>query len=344
MEKVYYDPSTGYTGIDPLRRKSNEKRSVVKNWLESQSTYTLHKPARRIYERNKVLVSRIDEQWQMDLVDLSSLQKYNNKYRYLLMCIDIFSKYAWSEPIKSKNSSSVLQAFKNILNSTDRKPEKLQTDAGTEFVNQSFQRFLKENNILFFTTASELKASVVERFNRTIKERMFRYFTKNNTYRYLDILPDLLNGYNNTIHRTIGIEPAKVNSKTSLQILERAYKIHDFKVSSFKFDIGDKVRISKMKGKFEKGYLPNWSEETFVVQGKLGRKPPVYILYDEMGEKLEGVFYETELQKVQTLSDVHTVDKVLKTRKKSGKTEYFVKWKGYPDKFNSWVSRIIKII
>lgn len=344
MEKVYYDPNTGYTGIEPLKLKTGKKQNVVRNWLESQPAYTLHKSAKRHYARNRVLVSRIDEQWQMDLVDLSSLHKYNDKYKYLLMCIDLFSKYAWSEPIKSKNTSSVLQAFKNILSSTERKPEKLQTDAGTEFVNRTFQNFLNDNNIVFFTTASELKASVVERFNRTLKERMFRYFTKNNTYRYLDVLPKLMNGYNNSFHRTIGMEPSKVNQKNALYILDKAYKIHDTKEQHFKFEIGDKVRISKMKGTFEKGYLPNWTVETFIVHEKLSRKPPVYVLHDEMDEKLAGVFYEEEMQKVEILSDVYIVEKVLKTRKKAGKTEHFVKWKGYPEKFNSWVSRLIKII
>ena len=100
MEKIYYDPKTGYTGIEPLVKQAKGRRKNVIDWLEIQPTYTLHKPARKKYPRNRVIVSRIDEQWAIDLVDLQSLSKYNDGYKYLLNCIDIFSKYAWSVATK----------------------------------------------------------------------------------------------------------------------------------------------------------------------------------------------------------------------------------------------------
>lgn len=109
----------------------------------------------------------------------------------------------------------------------------------------------------------------------------------------------------------------------------------------YKFNVGDKVRVSKVKKLFEKGYEPNWSEETYVVMQRVNRKPVVYRLKDQLGEKLDGVFYEQELQKVNVVDDVYIVEKVLKTRKVKGKMEYFVKWRGYPEKFNSWVTELI---
>ena len=204
LNKLYYDSSTGYTGLDQLYSRAREikpkiKKSSIKIWLEKQPTYTLHKPARRRYSRNKIIVSGIDEQFQADLVDLQSLQEHNDGFKYLLTCIDVFSKMAWAIPLKSKVSKNIITAFQEIF-SSGRKPYKLQTDAGTEFVNKEVQKYLKSEFIDFFVTKSETKASVVERFNRTLKERMWRYFTKNNSYRYLDILPNMLENYNNSYH------------------------------------------------------------------------------------------------------------------------------------------------
>jgi hypothetical protein len=115
------------------------------------------------------------------------------------------------------------------------------------------------------------------------------------------------------------------------------------KFTVFKFEVGDKVRISRIKGIFEKGYVPNWSEEIFVVHDKKARQPPVYEVKDQLGEVLEGVFYEQELQYVDIVDDVYVVEKIVSTRKKKGETRYLVKWRGYPDKFNSWVTDIIKL-
>ena len=208
-------------------------------WLEIQPAYTSRKPARRKIIRNKVIVSCIDEQWQIDLEDLQSLAKYNDGYKYLLNCIDVFSKFAWSVPIKNKTGISIVEAFHTILKQ-GKKTQKVQSDAGKEFVNTNFQKLLKKYEIYFFTTNSELKACIVERFNRTLKERMWRYFTKNNTNRYVDVLSDLMFGYNNTKHRTIGVEPINVNERNESKILENAYKIESS--IEFKFNVGDKKR------------------------------------------------------------------------------------------------------
>lgn len=348
FEKIFYSAQTGYTSLNQLYSRSKLvddkiKKSDVKKWLEKQPTYTLHKPARKSYTRNRVLVSGIDEQWQCDLADLSSLSTHNDGYRYLLNCIDIFSKFAWSQPLKTKSSKEVLQAFKNILSSSKRKPFKLQSDAGTEFLNKDFQKFLKSEEISFFTTKSEMKASIIERFNRTIKERMWRFFTKNNTHRYIDVLQDLMHNYNTSYHRTIGTEPINVTVKNEREILNKVFRVNN-KNTLYKFEINDKVRISKVKKHFEKGYWPNWTEEYFMIENRFDRNPPVYTLKDQLGEKLEGVFYEAELQKIDTSStDLFIVEKILKTRKKAGKTDYFVRWRGYPSTFDSWVSDLVKV-
>ena len=134
-------------------------------------------------------------------MDISSLARFNKGYKFLLTCIDVFSKFAWVVPLKNKTGESLVNGFQSILD-LGRSPEKLQTDKGTEFLNRNFQSFLKEKNIHFFTTNNELKASVVERFNRTLKTRMWKYFTAKNTRVYIEILQDIVHAYNNSYHQS----------------------------------------------------------------------------------------------------------------------------------------------
>ena len=144
-----------------------------------QDTYTLHKPARR-HRRNRVIVGEIDELWQMDLADMQAIAAENDGYRYLLVCIDVFSKFVWVIPLKTKTGPALVTAFKKILES-GRKPQKIQTDQGTEFFNKHFKDLMKEEEIQLYNTYNETKASVVERVIRTLKTRMWRYFTAKKT-------------------------------------------------------------------------------------------------------------------------------------------------------------------
>ena len=183
MERLYADVKK--------EGKLKISREKVKKWLMEQDAYTLHKPARRHFKRNRVIVGGIDQQWQMDLADMQSMQKFNDGYRYFLVCIDVFSKYAWVIPLKNKTGLSLVDAFKVIL-SSGRRPEKIMTDQGTEFFNKHFQALLKEEDIVLYNTYNETKASIVERLIRTLKAKMWRYFTAKKPMRYIDMLPDLV--------------------------------------------------------------------------------------------------------------------------------------------------------
>ena len=338
LSSLYLDPSqpASFGGLDAVYRAVKEKakskisRKQVQDWLSQQDVYTLHKPARRHYKRSRVIVSGIDAQFQADPVDVQNLSRYNKGYKYLLTCIDIFSKNAWVVPLKTKQGQELVKAF--------RKPDKLQTDQGTELLNRVFQKFLCENNIDFFTVNSGLKASVVERFNRTFKNKMYKYFTAKNTLTYIDVLPKLVKSYNNTYHRSIKMKPSQVNKANEAKVWDTLYGNDVDKRVRYKFQVGDGVRISKAKRIFEKSYLPNFTEEMFTVYKRFARQVPVYKLKDDAGEILDGTFYEAELQKVIKEDDVSRVENVLRKRKRKGVVEYFVKWKGYPDKFNSWVA------
>ena len=351
LQEIYYNPKhpASFSGVDALLRalkeegKIDAKHSDVKKWLEKQLTYTLHKPIRRRFPRGRVLVSGVDWQWESDLVDLSSLSRYNNGYKWLVTTIDVLSKYAWVVPMKDKTGKSLVEAFKKILKG-GRKPTKLHTDHGTEFLNKQFQAFLQKHDIQFFTTNNETKASVVERFNRTLKSKMFKYFTYKNTHKYIDVLAQLVDSYNHSFHRSIGTKPVLVTKKNENTIWERLYGKGVNAPTRFKFNIGDQVRIGKSKMIFTKGYLPNWTEEIFTVTERINRKPPVYRLKDFGGDIISGTFYEYELQKVTKEDDVYRVEKIIKRRTRNGQREAFVKWKGYPSRYNSWlnVNSIIK--
>jgi hypothetical protein len=348
---AYYDVRQpgSYGGVQALYRLMKMKdptvtKKRVVDWLSEQQTYSLHKPVRRRFARRKIYSRDIDYLWQADLVDMSHLADNNDGYRYLLTVIDVFSKYAWALPLKKKDSKTVLEAFENIF--ARRKPIKLQTDKGKEFVNAALQKKLKDRGIRFYVSQNEdIKASVVERFNRTLKTKMWKYFTHRNTYKYVDVLQDMLHSYNNTYHRTIGRSPSSVKSEDVPEIRTKMYGLAS-ETGKPKLKIGDKVRISKTRRTFDKGYLPNWTEEIFTISETRSTSPPTYLLKDYDGEQIEGTFYDTEVQKVVKQDEVFKIEKILKTRRRRGAKEYLVKWKGYPEKFNSWVKEadVAKVI
>ena len=184
LKKLYYNVNSvsAFTGKENVYRAAKNQLSTitrrdVDDWFSKQLTYTLHKPARHNFPRNKTIVMSIDEQWQADLCDMASRAKDNDGHTFLLTVIDCFSKFAWVEPLMNKSGSEILNALKRILKRSGRAPQRLQTDKGSEFLNAQVQRFLKEQKIEFFTTNSEMKAAIVERFNRTLKNKMWKYFT-----------------------------------------------------------------------------------------------------------------------------------------------------------------------
>ena len=337
---LYYDVKKpgSYCGVDALARYVPDvKRKTVKKWLESQDTYTIHKPFRRKFRRRKVITGGINHQSQADLVDLQNIKRVNDNTAYLLTCIDVFSKYAYVIPLKNKTGASLVIAFKKIFNQLEKLPYHLQTDAGTEFLNKSVQNYLKEIKVKHFITWNrETKSSIVEIFNRTLKRRMFRYFTKHNTRRYIDILPALTESYNNTYHRSIKLAPSQVNRENQEEVWQRLYGGVN-RPDSKPLPLGARVRLSKAKGIFEKGYLPNWTEELFTISQVLYRTTPItYKVKDDAGEVLRGTFYREELQIVAE-KEVYRVANILKKRTVRGKKEYLIEWSGYPSSFNSWV-------
>ena len=286
----------------------------------------LHKPIIRKFKRRKVnFGNEPNEIWSADLIDLKKLKKYNNGFQYIINIIDLYSRYAWSIPIKNKTGKSIVEAFDSIRGS---KPKKLWVDNGSEFYNKIFKKWLNDNNIEMYSTFNEGKAVVIERFNRTLKNKMFKYFTVNGTYKYIDILSSLINEYNNKKHSSTKLSPKELyfNGKKNY-LTKKKNKIP----ISYDFKIGDKVRISKFKKKFEKGYTPNWTEEIFIIYAINMTNPVTYLIKDLNNNPIKGSFYKQELQK--TNQEIFRISKVI--RKKGQKA--FVSWEGYGPEFNSWI-------
>ena len=232
-------------------------RKEIQKWAENNLSYLLHKPCRRTLKRNKVYAPEIDSLWEADLAFVQDIAKENDGVNYLL---DVFSKYVWVRPIKNKTAHSLLEAFDSIL-SEGRKPEKLRTDKGTEFLNESFQQYLKKKNIHFYTADNEPKASVVERVNRTLKSKLYSYFTAVNSLCYINVLQDLVDSYNDTYHRSIGRAPATVSLLNVGTVRRKLYgEMKSTAPKKFKFRVGDHVRLSLQKRLFKKGYKMNWTD------------------------------------------------------------------------------------
>jgi IS30 family transposase len=190
---IYYDADhpASYGGVKRLALATGASKLQTVEWLKAQRPYTLHKPVRKRYSTRPYKTVGIDVQWQADLVEMIPYANVNGGYRYILTLIDLFSRYAWAEALRNKTATEVEAAFRRVF-AQGRRPQRLQTDDGREFDNRIVQHLLNIENILFFTVKSQFKAAVVERFNRTLKTKMWRYFTRTGSYRWIDVLPDLL--------------------------------------------------------------------------------------------------------------------------------------------------------
>lgn len=293
----------------------------------------IHRSARINFPRRHVILKDIDDLWQADLMDMQNISKFNTNYKYILVVIDGFSKYAWAIPLKQKNKESVSMAFNTILSCEKRIPRNLQTDLGTEFYNKSFQKIIKNNAINHYSTYSTKKASIVERLIRTIKSKLYKEFSLKGNYKWTDgTLAKIINRYNQTIHTTIGLPPAEVNHSNKTKVLNTYFNQKQMKTKRCKLKMGDFVRISKHKGCFEKGYTPNWSTEIFKFSKVNNTNPVTYLLQDIKQQPILGAFYDQELQ-ITKHPDIYLVEKVLKRKGR----KVLVKWLGLPLSENSWI-------
>ena len=315
-----------------INKKQQLGLSVNPNQILSQE---LHKPRKINFERRKVISNNIDHIWGIDLITMIKYSKQNKNYKYILTVIDFFSKYSWCYPLKTKKSEEIINSFKDIFKKSKRKPSMIQSDEGSEFTNNKTQTFFKNNNIKWYHTYNrDIKCSICERYNRTILNKIYKNFTLNNNTIWINDLNKLTNEYNNSFHRSIKMKPIDASKKSNENIIRN--NLYNFKYTNKKpkFSIGDKVRVSLLKNTFEKSYTSNWSEEIFVIDDIKTSNVHYYFLKDLQGDKIDGSFYEQELLKTKQ-NDLYIIEKIIK----KVKNKYLVKWKNYPDKFNSYVNQ-----
>ena len=307
-----------------------DKRSTgsgVANKPNYKLANELHKPVIRKFKKRKVYSGFRDNIWGADLGDIQLISRFNKGFRFLLCVIDIFSKYAWVVPSKDQKGTTIVNAFQKILKESESKSNKIGVDKGSEIYNNLFKKWLKDNDIEMYLIHNGGKSVVAERFIRTLKNKIYKYMTAISKNVYIDKLDDIVNEYNNTYHRTIKMKPVDVKDNTYIDF-EKEVNNKDPK-----FKIGSHIRIPKYKNIFAKGYMPNWSEEVFIINKIKSTVPWTYEINDPDGEEIIGIFYEKELQK--TNHKEFRIEKVIKRKR----DRLYIKWKGYDNSFNSWVDK-----
>ena len=214
-----------------------------------------------------------------------------------------------------------------MLKVSNREPNKIWVNKGSEFYNNYFKKQLRDNNIEMYSTNNEAKSVIAERFIRTLKNKIYKYMTSISKNVYIDKLDDIAKKYNNTYHNSIKMKPTDVKDNTYIDLKKESNG------KDPKFKVGDHVRISDYKNIFAKGYLPNWSEEIFIIKKIKKPIPWTYVLNDVNGKEIIGTLYENELQK--TDQNKFRIEKVIKRKD----DKLYVKWKGYDNSFNSWIDK-----
>lgn len=353
LKEYYVTPGhpVSFAGLNKVYDYFNGNLTTkdIRNVLAGIESYTLHREFHK-QQRNPSYAHFKRARFEMDIVDVQALAEYNDNVKFLLTCIDCFTRFAFVRLLPSKHGPVVLEAFRSILDEAVDKPQRLLCDRGAEFQFGPFQDFCKANNISFTPSDTSIHASYVERFNRTLQSDVYKYLTEKETNRYvsftgsdgqeIELMPLFVRGYNNRVHRMIGVTPyqAETQPELHIDIQKRLNRYHEkIKKQNPTFKVGDYVRIAKIKGKFSRGYNEQASQEVFkIAQVKTNLKIPLYVLsnYRE-DEIIKGSFYPFELVKVT--GDVFRIEKVIKKRKYRGRNQIFVKWKGYDDTYSSWI-------
>ena len=252
------------------------------------------------------------------------------------MVLDTFSKKLWAFKTKNKKGKTITDALRPLL--TRNKPIKIETDKGKEFKNSHFRALLRRLKIKTYSIESERHCSLVERSNRTIKTRMWRAFTAQGSHVWYNILDDLIHGYNNSIHRSIGMKPVEVNSSNETQVRARLFPPEPPKKRP-QLKVGDSVRITRKKSAFQKGYEQSHSWEVFYVHEIKDTNPVTYGIKDYNSDYLKGSFYSAELLRVDKSTNIYPIERIIRRRTVRGRTQYLVKYLGYTDIFNDWIDQ-----
>ena len=312
----------GETMTISIREPASQMTMSINKTIEKQQQQLakeVFSPQITKFKRQRIIPLYKDETWSADLIDKSSLSKYNNKYKFILTVIDISTKYAWAIPLKNKSGLSITNGFKIVLSehpqggSEPRKPEKLWVDRGSEFYKKTFKSLLIEygtgkatSGIELYSIYSDLKAVFIERFNRTLLHIINKPMFINGDGNWVNKLNDAVVTYNNNIHSTINMTP--VDASNNPDKVKYTFSLKNIKP---KLNVGDYVRNVDKRYIFSKGYTSNWNRELFKVNEVLKTQPPTYKIGHINGEIIEGKYYEQDLLKSEF--DFESNNKVLES-------------------------------
>lgn len=343
LEELYtnLNQPTAFRGKTRLKNKVRGSISGndVDKWLRKKDYYTIYKRAKQRFPRRPIIVSGDGVTLQADLLDMQGYSSLNEGFGYLLTTVDAFSRFARVKPLKRKTGVEVAAALQQILDGTSY--QYLQTDKGREFYNPQVSRLLRRKGITHYSSEDDrIKASMVERFNQTLRTTLHRFMSKRRKKKYIDILETVVETYNNTAHGREYLIPTEVNNLNSEDVWLNRYESHSLPIRSTpKLSVGDYVRVASYRGSFARGYDEFWTREVFRITKVLfNENPVVYTIEDLMGESVQGTYYEDELQLIEyNPDDTFEIEKVIKSRRRRGVREVLVKWLGYPEKFNQWI-------
>ena len=348
LESVYYDPSHpgSYSGIVKLWQavKDDNRHHLtftrVRDWLQKQETYSRHIRVRERFPRQKILMHKLDQQWDADLMNMYKFSYKNKRYKYLAIFIDIFSRYLWVEPMKTKTPQEMVLVLKRVF-ALGRKPEFMRTDKGGEYMGAAVQQYLDLKGVHHFVAFNVNHANYAERVIRTLKGKIYRYMMRNKTKVYIDQLDNFVDSYLHTVHTTTRMRPVDITKENEQVVYEKLYlpqqREEEKTVVEFNFNVGDKVHVVSTRTKFTKGYVATFKKEIFKIKYRTHTIPPRYKLVDLKGRYVAGTVYEPEIQKVTYKAGAYRVEKVLRRTTRDKERQAFVKWEGYGDDFNSWI-------
>lgn len=339
----YELPESGLGGVERYRKARNLSKQKALAILRGIDAYTLHVPVRRNFNRRRIIALAVNELWQIDLADFSKYKRFNGGYRYVLVAIDSLSRFARVAPLKTKRPLEVKKALMRLFRGGNI-PYKILSDEGGEFKNSTVKDYLQRKKIHHYSTFTGVKASQAERFIRTLRDRVFRYFRVTGKYHYVSALPRIVQDYNHSKHRTIGMSPAEVNAENEMSVFNKVNGKPVVPSVKKKLNVGDRVRVLLHRRTFQKGSEGSWSPQIYTISRLRNTSPPVVYLKDYQGKDIKGCFYPEEVTVVADV-DRWPVEKVLRKKNVKGRSYSLVRWFGYDSEHDSWVpsEEVIKI-
>jgi transposase InsO family protein len=313
LKEIYYNPKSGLSSAANLylqAKKQNLKvtKKQVEEFIKSQAVSQIHKKTKPFKSYFPIKAAYKNQVWQIDLMDVSSIEKSNDHVHFLLCIVDIYSRYAYVRPVKNKTSTTVTDAMKSVLKIEH--PKVIEADQGSEFISKTFVNLINTYNIEinYADIQDHNRQGVIERFNQTLRHLIERYRTAYDTHRYIDNLQDLVTNYNNTPHSSLGGEtPSHPDHDKIVAIINKKESKADAKETDFKPN--EKVRFVKNASLFDKGALPKFSSEVHTVKKDLGRS---YVLDNDKKYK----YYQ--LQPITTVEkpEITNIEKLDRPREK----------------------------